>query len=164
MLVSQRDDHKRNFLRTRDLAITLETAISTNNTTSPLHNFGPSLLRFYAAESGLKYLLNRKENIPFDYEVQDTNAPPDTVTSYPGKVEGYSHALNRMLCRLRVSAASVNIPTGPFHVTRGYKNGQTFELKAAQEAWRYGLEVCPADQLVLENFLAQVISYINGEV
>jgi hypothetical protein len=96
MLVSQRDDHRKNFFRTRDLAKTLEHAI---DATQPLHSFGPSLLRFYAAESGLKFLLNRVEKVPFDYEVKDQSLPLDTEAGFPGKVEGYSHDLPRMLTK-----------------------------------------------------------------
>lgn len=161
MLVSLRDDHRRNFYRTRDLAIILDSAIDTNQ---PLHTFGPSLLRFYAAESGLKFLLNRVEKVPFSYEVSDLNLPMDTAPSYPGKIEGYSHDLPRMLARLKVSAASVSVPPGPFRVIQGYQNGQTFECKAAHEAWRYGLETDPGDQTLLDNFLSDVIAYIEATI
>ena len=161
MLVSQRDDHRNNFFRTRELAKTLEQAI---DATQPLHSFGPSLLRFYAAESGLKFLLNRVENVPFEYEVKDQSLPLDTQVGFPGRVEGYSHDLPRMLAKLKVSAASVNIPQGPFKVIKGYKNGQSFECKAAHEAWRYGLETEPGDQILLEKFLTDVITYIEGEI
>lgn len=161
MLVSQRDDHRRNFYRTRDIANTLEHAINANQ---PLDRFGPSLLRFYAAESGLKYLLNRVKQVPFEYEVKDQNLPLDTEAGFPGRVEGYSHDLPRMLARLKVSAASVSIPPGPFRVIQGYRSGQTFECKAAHEAWRYGLETEPNDQMLLDNFLTNVIAYIETEI
>lgn len=161
MLVSQRDDHRRNFSRTRDLASMLASAI---DVTQPLQRFGPSLLRFYAAESGLKFLLNRVEKVPFSFEVSDQNVPVDAATGFPRKVEGYSHDLPRMLARLKVSAASVRVPQGPFRVVQGYQNGQTFEIKEAHEAWRYGLETDPDDQERLETFLTEVIAYIEAEI
>lgn len=161
MLVSQRDDHKRNFSRTRDLADALTTVA---DPTLPLSTFGPSLLRFYAVESGLKYLLNRVERVPFTYEVDEQNVAPDTAVGFPTKVENYSHDLPRMLSRLKVSAASVFVPTGPFKVTQGYNSGQQFELKGAHEAWRYGLPTDPTDQTLLETFLAKAISYIEAEI
>lgn len=161
MLVSQRDDHKRNFSRTRDLAEALTAA---TDPTLPLSTFGPSLLRFYAVESGLKYLLNRTERVPFTYEVDEQNIAPDAAIGFPGKIEKYSHDLPRMLSRLKVSAASVPIPTGPFNVTDGYNGGQQFELKGAHEAWRYGLPTDPDHQILLETFLESAISYIEGEI
>ena len=161
MLVCQRDDHKRNFSRTRDLADALVTVA---DPTIPLSTFGASLLRFYAVESGLKYLLNRLEKVPFTYEVEENAAAPDTAQGFPVKVERYLHDLPRMLCRLKVSAASVHIPTGPFKVNQGYKGGQQFELKAAHEAWRYGLATDPTDQALLETFLDSVITYIEAEI
>lgn len=161
MLVSQRNDHKRNFSRTRDLADAMATSA---DPALPLSTFGPSLLRFYAVESGLKYLLNRVERVPFTYEVDEQNVAPDTTAGFPAKVENYSHNLPRMLSRLKVSAAWVPVPAGPFKVTQGYNGGQQFELKGAHEAWRYGLPTDPTDQTLLETFLANAISYIETEI
>ncbi|WP_150701930.1 hypothetical protein [Pseudomonas fluorescens] len=161
MLISQRDDHRHNFFRTRDLSNVLASVIDQGQLMS---GFGPSLLRFYAAESGLKFLLNRTEKVPFEYEVADQNLPLDSVASFPGRIEGYSHDLPRMLSRLKVSAATVNVPAGPFKVVKGYKNGQQFDLKGAHEAWRYGLEVDAGDQVQLEGFLTGVIAYVEAEI
>ncbi|MBB5421739.1 hypothetical protein [Paraburkholderia atlantica] len=161
MLVSQRDDHKRNFQRTRDIAAALATYVDPN---WPLPMFGPSLLRFYAAESGLKYLLNRKMMVPFSYQIDDEGADPDNTAGYPTLVERYSHNLPRMLARLNVSAAMVDIPAGPFETVGGYRNGQIFEIAAAHEAWRYGLTVKDEHQQQLEKFLSDVIDYIEGEI
>lgn len=161
MLISQRDDHKRNFSRTRDLAVALAAA---TDPALPLSTFGPSLLRFYAVESGLKYLLNRVERVPFTYEVGEQNVAPDTTAGFPPMIERYSHDLPRMLSRLKVSAASVPVPTGPFKVTQGYNGGQQFEVKGAHEAWRYGLPTDPTDQAALETFLINAISYIEAEI
>lgn len=161
MLVSQREDHKQNFIRTSALADALSGVV---DPTHQLASHGPSLLRFYAAESGLKYLLNRAEKVPFSYEVDDLNYPPDSEASFPGKVEGYSHDLGRMLRRLKVSAATVSPPIGPFRTIKGYNNGQIFKIQGAHEAWRYGLETEPSDQAALESFLTAVINYIKGEI
>ncbi|HBO0245211.1 hypothetical protein [Pseudomonas aeruginosa] len=161
MLISQRDDHKRNFFRTRNLADALAT---TTKVSIPLSTFGPSLLRFYAVESGLKYLLNRIEKVPFSYEVKELNIVPDSTAGFPAKIENYSHNLPRMLSRLKVSAVSVPVPEGPFKVTKGYNGGQEFELSGAHEAWRYGLETDPKDQALLEDFLSRAISYIEAEI
>jgi hypothetical protein len=162
MLISQRDDHKQNFTRTRDLADSLAAVVT--DATAPLSAFGPSLLRFYAVESGLKYLLNRVEKVPFSYEVDDLNLPPDSTAGFPGKIEKYSHNLPRMLSRLKVSAGSVSVPSGPFKVTQGYNGGQTFNLNGAHEAWRYGLLTDSNDQAQLEKFLSDAISYIEAEI
>lgn len=161
MLVSQREDHKQNFIRTAALADALSGAV---DPTRELASHGPSLLRFYAAESGLKYLLNRAERVPFTYEVDDLNYPIDSAPAFPGRVEGYSHDLGRMLRRLKVSAATVSPPVGPFRTVRGYNGGQNFEVQGAHEAWRYGLATEPADQAALETFLAAVINYVQGEI
>lgn len=161
MLISQRDDHKRNFSRTRNLADALAAA---TGTTVPLSTFGPSLLRFYAVESGLKYLLSRVEKVPFSYEVDELNIAPDSTAGFPARIEKYSHNLPRMLSRLKVSAASVPVPTGPFKVTQGYNGGQQFEVSGAHEAWRYGLQTDPGDQALLETFLSHAISYIEAEI
>ncbi|WP_157656461.1 hypothetical protein [Burkholderia ubonensis] len=161
MLVSQREDHKRNFHRTRDLANTLAGAA---DAVWPLPSFGPSLLRFYAAESGLKYLLNRKMMVPFSYQVDEEGAQPDNEAGFPQRVEKYSHNLPRMLSRLKVSAAMVSVPAGPFRTIGGYGNGQDFELAAAHEAWRYGLAVNDEHQTALEKFLGEVIAYIEEEI
>lgn len=160
MLVSQRDDHKRNFSRTSDLADALSTVIPVNGN---LSNHGPSLLRFYAAESGLKYLLNRYERVPFSYEILDNGVPADATPKYP-KVESYSHDLGQMLRKLKVSAASVQHPAGPFRTINGYKGGQDFKINGAHEAWRYGLETDPAHQADLERFLTSIIAYVKGEI
>ncbi|ROJ32288.1 hypothetical protein BFD15_09130 [Morganella morganii] len=161
MLISQRGDHKQNFTRTRNLADSLATV---TDTTVPLSTFGPSLLRFYAVESGLKYLLNRIEKVPFSYEVDELNIAPDSTNGFPTKIEKYSHNLPRMLRRLKVSAASIYVPSGPFKVTQGYNGGQNFELSGAHEAWRYGLQTDPHDQALLEQFLMDTISYIEAEI
>jgi hypothetical protein len=161
MLVSQRDDHKRNFLRTLELANLLQAAEVVGQ---PMSRHGASLLRFYAVESGLKYLLNLKEQVPFSYEFEDGVAPLDVTAGYPGRIEGYSHDLPRMLRRLNVAAASVTPPAGPFKTLFGYKGGQSFFVSAAHEAWRYGLQTDPADQLTLESFLTSVVSYIENEI
>lgn len=161
MLISQRDDHKRNFSRTRNLADALAAA---TGTTVPLSTFGPSLLRFYAVESGLKYLLSRVEKVPFSYEIDELNFAPDSAAGFPARIEKYSHNLPKMLSRLKVSAASVPIPTGPFKITQGYNGGQHFDIGGAHEAWRYGLETDPADQALLETFLSDAISYIEAEI
>lgn len=161
MLISQRDDHKQNFTRTRNLADSLA---AVTEATAPLSAFGPSLLRFYAVESGLKYLLNRVEKVPFSYEIADLNVAPDSTAGFPAKIEKYSHNLPRMLSRLKVSAGSVPIPPGPFKVTQGYNGGQAFELSGAHEAWRYGLQTDPGDQAQLEKFLTDAISYIEAEI
>ena len=161
MLISQRDDHKQNFSRTRDLADALA---AVTDTTVSLSAFGPSLLRFYAVESGLKYLLNRVEKVPFSYEVDELNIAPDSTAGFPTKIERYSHNLPRMLSRLKVSAASVPVPAGPFKVTQGYNGGQQFDLSGAHEAWRYGLQTDPGDQALLEAFLSHAISYIEAEI
>ncbi|WP_152598852.1 hypothetical protein [Janthinobacterium sp. RA13] len=161
MLVSQRDDHKRNFSRTRDLAIALAAALPP---ASSFPEFGPSLLRFYAVESGLKFLLNRVEKVPFTYEVSEHGAILDATPGFPAKVESYSHDLVRMLSRLKVSAATIPIPSGPFKVIGGYNGGQEFEIKGAHEAWRYGLNTDPSDQAALEEFLQKIILYIEGEI
>lgn len=110
MLVSQRDDHKRNFSRTSDLADALSTVIPVNGN---LSNHGPSLLRFYAAESGLKYLLNRYERVPFSYEILDNGVPADATPKYP-KVESYSHDLGQMLRKLKVLLLQFSIPRALF--------------------------------------------------
>ncbi|HIE0910650.1 TPA: hypothetical protein ACXJOV_001641 [Serratia marcescens] len=161
MLISQRDDHKQNFTRTRDLADSLA---AVTGTSAPLSAFGPSLLRFYAVESGLKYLLNRVEKVPFSYEVDELNFPPDSAVGFPAKIERYSHDLPRMLSRLKVSAGSLSVPSGPFKVTQGYNGGQTFKLSGAHEAWRYGLLTDSNDQAQLEKFLSDAISYIEAEI
>jgi hypothetical protein len=164
MLICQRQDHKQNFVRTSALADLLS---STIDPSIDLAGHGPSLLRFYAAESGLKYLLNRVERVPFTYEVKDQNIALDAsplTPKNPGKVEGYSHDLPLMLRRLKVSAAAVSPPTGPFRTVGGYTNGQDFEIPRAHEAWRYGLATEPADQIALEAFLAAIITYVKGEI
>lgn len=160
MLVSQRDDHKRNFSRTLDLANILQGG---EIFTQPMHRHGASLLRFYAVESGLKYLLSLKKQVPFSYEVE-AGVRLDATNNFPGRIEGYSHDLPRMLRRLNVSAATVTPPTGPFKTVAGYNGGQFFDVSAAHEAWRYGLETDSADQLKLEAFLMSVISYIKDEI
>ncbi|WP_221311840.1 hypothetical protein, partial [Paraburkholderia atlantica] len=57
----------------------------------------------------------------------------DNTAGYPTLVERYSHNLPRMLARLNVSAAMVDIPAGPFETVGGYRNGQIFEIAAAVE-------------------------------
>jgi len=161
MLVSQRDDHKRNFSRTLDLANLLQAGEVAGQ---QLKTHGACLLRFYAIESGLKYLLNLKEQVPFSYEVEFENASLDSEAGYPGRVEGYSHDLPRMLRRLKVAASAVTPPPGPFKTIHGYNGGQSFNISAAHEAWRYGLQTDAGDQMVLEEFLASVANYIASEI
>src|SRR5205823_4899600 len=100
MLVSRNLDHRKNFSRTKALADALSLATPASDT---LPNHGPYLLRFYAVESGLKYLLNQNAKVPFSYEVDDLGFAPDTsVPGFPQKIEKYSHDLPRMLARLNV--------------------------------------------------------------
>ena len=162
MLVSRDTEHKQNYFRTKALADLLSGAIGSSPVVTLLPGHGPSLLRFYAIESGLKYLLQKIEKVPFSYQVKEGWAPdPYKDASH---IEKYSHDLTRMLSRLKVSAMAVTPPAGPFRVVGGYKNGQNFEVKDAQEAWRYGLEVNLAHQLALEQFLIQLLTYIDGEI
>lgn len=161
MLVSEDGDHKSNFNRTKNLASDL---YSVPTTEVRYKNYGPCLLNFYAAESGLKYLLNRKERVPFEYQVKNGAAVADSANSFPAHIERYLHDLPRMLTRLKVPPHRINIPNGPFKTVGGYQGGQDFEIKSAHEAWRYGLETDPAHQVILEKFLEDVISYIEGEL
>lgn len=124
------------------------------------------MIRFYAAEVGLKYLLSREESVPFEYEVAAGLAPADTSPN-PAFIERYSHKLDKMLQRLKVSPSRVSIPPGPFKVVAGYNEGaggQEFPLGDSHSAWRYGLQVDSADQATLETFLDEVIEYLSQEI
>jgi len=102
--------------------------------------------------------------VPFSYEVDELKIAPDSTAGFPARIEKYSHNLPRMLSRLKVSAASVPVPAGPFKVMQGYNGGQQFEVSGAHEAWRYGLQTDPGDQALLETFLSHAISYIEAEI
>ena len=163
MLVSREVEHRQNFFRTKLLADVLSGGLASALPPHDLPGHGSALLRFYAVESGLKYLLQKLEKIPFSYQVKEEGWAPDAPTNLP-HIEKYSHNLQKMVSRLKVPAAAFTPLIGPFRVVAGYQNGQNFEIKDAQEAWRYGLEVDPIHQIALENFLIQLLTYIDGEI
>ena len=155
MLVVLAEEHRRNF---RKLLAGAE-ALSGAHAQGSLSDKGQeNLLRFYAVEVGLKYLLNVVERVPFRHEAA-------AGSTY---VEKYSHKIAQMVVDLRVPASRVPaLAKADFKCIGGFDDGtagQTFPLHAAQEAWRYGLTVEAADEGDILAYLGGITAYLSEEI
>jgi hypothetical protein len=160
MLISLPPEHKRNFRRLQQAARKLEPAAG-SETADARSAHGYSLMRFYAAESGLKYLLHDLEKIPHRHQLVD-GAPGGRES-----VEDFGHDLQKMAKRLRVPGIYAPKISNSFRLDGGYKpNGvqQGFSINEAHEAWRYGLVIIAADQDVLATCLDGLIRWIASQL
>lgn len=155
MLVVLAEEHRKNFRALCKAAESLKVASEAGMLINKNQEY---LLKFYGSEVGLKFLLNFNLKLPFQYEVSKGNSC----------VEGYSHDLPRMIAALKIPAARVPAPPKEsLMCIGGYKaasGGQEFSLKAAHEAWRYGLTVDPAALMLLDAYLAAILQYLNEEI
>ncbi|MER8550511.1 hypothetical protein [Mesorhizobium sp. M0136] len=155
MLKVLQDEHRRNF---RDLLSTAS-AVRRAKVRGEIPALGPAhLLHFYAAEVGLKYLLNKTAKIPFRHE----------TTKKAEDVEGFSHGIAKMIARLKVPAARVPAPPkADYRCVPGFNDGsggQRFLLCDAHQAWRYGLVIEATDEIDLTGYIEQVTKYLEGEI
>jgi hypothetical protein len=160
MLIALPQEHRSNFYRLRDLAKWIQEhhLVPANNARAP-HVY--CFLRFYAAESGLKYLLSKAERVPHRHELASDDHDEETV-------EGFGHDVRAMAQRLKAPAAAGLAHLGKtYKLAGGYKLGgvaQSFPVAQSHEAWRYGLVVNPNDQTNLETGLVALIEWIDQEV
>jgi len=160
MLIAFPQEHRSNFRRLNRLS----TLIQTHNPTQAndmKRTYGHCLVNFYAAESGLKYLLSAKEKVPHVYQIK-AGGQTDRET-----VESYGHDLNAMAKRLKVPASYGKDMAKMFSLSGGHKqNGkpQQFPIARAHEAWRYGLGVVIRHQADLEASLGSLMQWIETEI
>lgn len=160
MLIALPQEHRSNFHRLQKLAKWIQ-----DHHPIPAHDrrgaHGYCLLRFYAAESGLKYLLSKGERVPHRHEIARDDHNEETV-------EGFGHNVRAMARRLRVpAAAGVGQLGKTYRLAGGYKQRgivQSFPVAQTHEAWRYGLVVKPNDQCELETGLVALTDWIDQEV
>lgn len=149
------DEHRKNFRALLANASAVSHAHSGG--TVPNTNVA-NLLRFYAAEVGLKFLLNYVNKVPFKHE---------HVVGQQS-VEGYGHHILKMVADLKIPAARVPKPPKDWHKCIGGfddgSGGQAFQAAQAHEAWRYGLTIDAADQTELEAYFAGLIRYLEQEI
>lgn len=160
MLISLPPEHKKNFRRLQQAATTLEPAEGAG-TADARRTHGYSLMRFYAVESGLKYLLHDLEKIPHRHQIDGAKLGDSE------SVEDFGHDLQRMAKRLRVPAMHAPQLSNSFRLHGGYKpNGaqQNFPISQAHEAWRYGLVIVTADQDILLACLNGLILWITNQL
>lgn len=155
MLIVLAEEHQANFQRLISGAIALAASHNAGEVASRAQE---NLLKFYAVEVGLKYLLNSVEKIPFKHETGGQSA----------YIEKYSHKLDDMVIALKVPASRIPpLVKSQFQCIPGYNvggAGQTFSLHAAHEAWRYGLTIDPADEAEIVSYLNGVATYISEEI
>ncbi|MBF0856535.1 hypothetical protein [Gluconobacter oxydans] len=155
MLIVLAEEHRKNFRALCKAAESLKVASEAGILDNKNQEY---LIKFYGSEVGLKFLLNFNLKLPFKYE----------VSKGISCVEGYSHDLPRMIAALKIPATRVpEPPTKSLMCIGGYKaasGGQEFSLKAAHEAWRYGLMVDPADLVLLDAYFTAVLQYLNEEI
>ena len=160
MLIALPQEHRSNFHRLQELSRLIQTHAPTHaNDRKRL--YGCCLVRFYATESGLKYLLSTKEKIFHKHQTRDGDE------SYRETVERYGHDLNAMAKRLRVPAHYGKNLAKIFTLSGGYKeNGrpQPFPVAQAHEAWRYGLGIVLTHQADLEEALGSLMEWIATEI
>lgn len=156
MLIVLVEEHRKNFRRLVEGASALEAAHVAGTLSIRSQE---NLLRFYAAEVGLKFLLNSVQKVPFKHEISNKSDP---------HVEKYSHKLQDMVSDLKIPASRISAPPptqmrciGGFN---GGAGGQQFQLQSAHEAWRYGLTIEPNDEAAISSYLAAILSYLSQEI
>jgi hypothetical protein len=160
MLIALPQEHRSNFYGLRELAkwIQEHRTVPASDMRAP-HVY--CFLRFYAAESGLKYLLSKAARVPHRHELTRDDHDEETV-------EGFGHDVRAMAQRLRApAAAGLGYLGQTYKLAGGYKHGgvaQSFPVAQSHEAWRYGLVVNPDDQTELEAGLTALIEWIEQEV
>jgi hypothetical protein len=160
MLIALPQEHRSNFHRLQQLS-TLIQAHAPTYANDRKRLYGCCLVRFYATESGLKYLLSTKAKILHKHQMKDGDETGRET------IESYGHDLNAMAKRLRVPARYGKYLTNIFTLSGGHKeNGrvQPFPIAQAHEAWRYGLAIVPAHQADLEESLQRLMEWITTEI
>lgn len=148
MLRVTADEHRLNFRNLKHHRDVLELASGTD---SKIKESIGLLLTFYSVEVGFKYLLNYQEKIPFKHE---KNSKKDE------DVEGFSHDLPAIIARLKIPASRLlPPPTGPFNCS-----SQLFSLSQSHEAWRYGLKVTDAHQIIIKEYMEKITNYLLQEI
>lgn len=148
MLRVTAEEHRLNFRTLKNHRDALEHASANNNNVKDSVGL---LLTFYSVEVGLKYLLNFQEKIPFKHEI------PKGSGDY---VEKFSHDLNLIISTLKIPASRLSPPpAGPFN-----GSNQTFKLEQSHEAFRYGLTVTAADQIIIKNYMEKITEYLLQEI
>lgn len=155
MLIVLASEHRLNFRQLLESASALRSA----QTRGEVKACGSSnLLQFYAAEVGLKYLLNKTAKIPFKHEVAKKTE----------SVEGFSHDLNAMVARLKIPAARIpSTPKASYRCVPGFdtgSGGQTFTVTDSHQAWRYGLTIQAADEAALLSYVQSIVTYLTAEI
>jgi hypothetical protein len=160
MLISLPPEHRRNFRRLREAARLLQPTTG-SETSDARRSHGYCLLRFYALESGLKYLLNDREKVPHKHEIAGN------ASDEPESVEGFGHDLLKMARRLKVPAMHAPKLNNSFRLSGGYKpNGfqQSFPISDTHQAWRYGLVIDAEDQSMLEVCVEALIRWVGDQL
>jgi hypothetical protein len=160
MLIALPQEHRSNFHRLQQLS-TLIQAHAPTHANDRKRSYGSCLVRFYATESGLKYLLSAKGKVLHKHQMKDGDES-DRET-----IERYGHDLNAMAKRLRVPACYGKNLLKIFSLSGGHKeNGrlQPFRIAQAHEAWRYGLAIVPTHQADLEESLHRLMEWIAAEI
>jgi hypothetical protein len=158
MLIALPQEHRSNFYRLQELSRLIQTHAPTH-ASDRKRLYGCCLVRFYATESGLKYLLSTREKVLHKHQTRDE--------SYRETVESYGHDLNAMAKRLRVPANYGKNLSKIFSLSGGHKeNGrpQPFPVARAHEAWRYGLGIVLTHQADLEEALGSLMERIATEI
>lgn len=120
-------------------------------------NSNANLLFFYAAEVGLKYLVNQVNKIPFNHDLG--------ATKQYSVEKNYSHDIPKMVMDLKIPAGRVpNLSKLQHKCVGGHLGSQNFSMQQAHEVWRYGLTMNSTDQVELEAYLAGIVSYLEQEI
>jgi hypothetical protein len=107
---------------------------------------GRILLLFYAVECGLKAAWLTRNRL------RDTSA-------MEARLKEKGHDLGVWARELRMPAVIANGRTS-FRL----RDGSSFTLEVAHQAWRYGVDVDPADEDELEKWLGQVWEWAKEEL
>ena len=103
------------------------------------------LLLFYAVECGIKSILYR------DSKLKDHASDKQLYQS---------HDLIALVKELKLPTSMTNVNT-TFHLK---KDRQSWEIRRAHEAWRYGVVIDKNDETQLVNWLKQVAKWIKENI
>jgi hypothetical protein len=126
----------------------LRGALYRHSVVDPLQPESESLLLFYAVECGLKAAWLKRNKL-----LSTSQLGPDFAGSN-------GHDLILWAKRLRLPAALASA-TLRFRL----RNGKSaFDVGAAHQAWRYGVEILAADETALLNWLQALCQWAKGEL
>lgn len=118
------------------------------------------LIRFYAAECGLKYLVMQRENLSNTNQIQDRKKHPVLT-----------HDLPSIIKFLGISVHDLGGLSSPKPCISLEGDRKTISVKDAHEALRYGIDflpdtnsTCANSRQTLVEWLAKILQYLHSQI